>query len=174
MKCPSLCPDDHEHMKDNADIWYCSLCISKMFPLNSIEEGDTFLCELNGIDIDRHTIESLSDSLFNPFQLNDKDYHSPLSQIDPDFNFYKNINSHLWLNCNHYMEKSFYDLIKTRTNCLTSRNVFSLCHINIRSLRANLSSLEITLDNLKTHFIAIGVSETWLNDQDCDLYNIEG
>ena len=38
---------------------------------------------------------------------------------------------------------------------------------------SNLSSLEITLDNLKTHFTAIGISETWLNDQNCDLYNIE-
>ena len=61
MKCLSLCPDDLEHMKDNANIWYCSLCISKIFPLNNIEEDDIFLCELNGIDIDEHTIESLSD-----------------------------------------------------------------------------------------------------------------
>ena len=174
MKCLSLCPDELEHMKDNANIWYCSLCISKIFPLNNIAEDDIFLCELNGIDIDEHTIESLSDRLFNPFQLNDKDYYSPLSQIDPDVNFYNNINTHLGLNCNYYMENSFYDLIKARTNCLTSENVFSLCHINIRSLRANLFSLEITRDNLKTHFTAIGISETWLNDQNCYLYNNEG
>ena len=49
-----------------------------------------------------------------------------------------------------------------------------MCHINISSLRANLSSLEITLDNLKNHFTAIGIAETWLNDQNFDLYNIKG
>ena len=33
---------------------------------------------------------------------------------------------------------------------------------------------KIILDNLKTHSTAIGISETGLNDQNCDLYNIEG
>ena len=28
--------------------------------------------------------------------------------------------------------------------------------------------------NLRIHFTAIGVSETWLNDHICDLYHIEG
>ena len=74
MKCLSLCPNDHEHMRDNANIRYCSLCISQIFPLNNIEEDDIFLCELNGIDIGEHTSESLSGRLFNPIQLNDKNY----------------------------------------------------------------------------------------------------
>ena len=174
MKCLSLCPNDHEHMRDNANIWYCSLCVSQIFPLNNIEEDDIFPCELNRIDIDEHTIESLSGRLFNPFQLNDKDYYTPLSQIDPDANFYYNFHSHLGLNCNYYMENSFYDLINAQMNRLTSENLFSLCHINIRSLRANLSSLELTLNNLRINFTAIGVSETWLTDHNCDLYNIEG
>ena len=171
MKCLSLCPDDHEHMRDNANTWYCSSCISQIFPLNSIEEDDILLCELNGISIDEHTIGSLVECLFNLFQLNDKDYYTPLSEIDPDVNFYNNINSHLGLNCNYYLENSFYDLMKTQTNCLSTDNVFSLCHINIHSLRVNLSALELTLDNLRIHFTAIGVSETWLNDHICDLYH---
>ena len=49
-----------------------------------------------------------------------------------------------------------------------------LCHINIRSIKANLPSFEICLDNLKGEFSAIGVSETWLQDSDCSFYNIEG
>ena len=57
MKYLSLCLDDYEHMKDNANIWYCSVLISKIFPLNNIEEDDIFLCELNVIDIDEHTIK---------------------------------------------------------------------------------------------------------------------
>ena len=67
MKCLSLFPNFHEHMRDNANTWYCSLCISQIFPLNNIEEDDIFQCELNGIDIDEHTIKSLSGRLFNPF-----------------------------------------------------------------------------------------------------------
>ena len=115
----------------------------------------------------------LMNILLNPFQFNDKDYYTQLSQIDPDVNFYNDINSHLGLYCKYYIENSFYNLINAQMNRLTSENLFSLCHINIRSLRANLSSLELTLNKLRIHFTA-GVSETWLTDHNCDLYNIEG
>ena len=70
------------------------------------------------------------------------------------------------------MENPFHDLMEARTNCLTSENMF-FGHINMRSIRANFSSLQLTLDNLGTHFTEIGVSETWINDQNSDLYNIE-
>ena len=53
-------------------------------------------------------------------------------------------------------------------------NEFSLCHMNIRSLKANLSSFEICLENIGLKFYKIGVSETWLNDVTCNLYNIHG
>ena len=150
------------------------LCVTQIFPLNTIEDDDIFLCELNGIDIDDYTIDSLSCRLFNPFQLNDKDYYTPLSQIDPDVNFYNNVNSHLGLNCNYYLENTFYELVKSQMHNSTTENVFSLCHLNIRSLRANLSAFELTLHNLRFHFTAIGISETWLNDHNCDLYDIAG
>ena len=174
MKCLSLCTDDHEHMRANIATWYCSSCIIQIFPSNTIEEDDILICELNGIDIDKYTIDSLSSRLFNPFQLNDKDYYTPLSQIDPDANFFNNVNSHLELSCNYYLENSFYDLVKSQMNNLTTENMFFLCHLNIRGLRANLSALELTLHNLGIHFTAIGISETWLNDYNCDLYDIDG
>ena len=74
MKCLSLSPDDHEYMRGNTSTWYCGLCVTQIFPLNTIED-DIFLCKLNGVDIGDYTIDSLSCRLFNPFQLNDKDYH---------------------------------------------------------------------------------------------------
>ena len=174
MKCLSLSPDDHEYMRANTSTWYCMLCVTQIFPLNTIEDDDIFLCELNGIDIDDYTIDSLSCRLFNPFQLNDKDYYTPLSQIDPDVNFYNNVNSHLGLSCNYYLENTFYELVKSQMHNSTTENGFSLCHLNIRSLRANLSAFELTLHNLRFHFTAIGISETWLNDHNCDLYDIAG
>ena len=127
----SLCPDYHEHMSDSAKSCYCSSCISHIF-LNTVEEDDILFCELNAINIDEHTtcIGSLAERLFNLFQLNDKDYYTPLSEIDPDdVNLYSNIDSHLGLNCSYYLENSFYDLMNAQTNCLSTDNVFSLCHI---------------------------------------------
>ena len=55
MKCLSLYP----HMRDSTNTWYCSSRISQIFPLNTIEDGDILLCELNEISIDEHTIGSL-------------------------------------------------------------------------------------------------------------------
>ena len=49
-----------------------------------------------------------------------------------------------------------------------------MCHINIRSLKANLASFETCLANLNFEFTLIGVSETWLQDDNCDLYNLDG
>ena len=49
-----------------------------------------------------------------------------------------------------------------------------MCHINIRSLKANLGSFETCLANLNFEFTVIGVSETWLRDDNCDLYNLDG
>ena len=148
MKCLSLSPDDHEYMRANTSTWYCRLCVTQIFPLNTIEDDDMFLCELNGIDINDYTIDSLSCRLFNHFQLNDKDYYTPLSQIDPDVNFYNNVDSHLGLSCNYYPENTFYELVKSQMYNSTTENVFSLCLLNISSLRPNLSAFELTLHNL--------------------------
>ena len=42
--------------------------------------------------------------------------------------------------------------------------LFSLRHMNSRSLKVNLSAFQACLDNIKLQFSAIGISETWLND----------
>ena len=129
MKCLSLSPDDHEYMRANTSTWYCRLCVTQILPLNTIKDDDIFLCELNGVDIDDYTIDSLCCRLFNPFQLNDKDYYTPLSQIDPDVNFYNNVNSHLGLNCNYYLENTVYELVKSQMCNSTTENGVSLCHL---------------------------------------------
>ena len=50
---------------------------------------------------------------------------------------------------------------------------FSLCSFNIRSMRKNLGSFNSYLDILH-NFSVIGLTETWLKDEDCDLFNIPG
>ena len=46
--------------------------------------------------------------------------------------------------------------------------VFSLCHISIRSQKASLKSFEICLENLQFNFTVIGITK-WLNVYNCDL-----
>ena len=47
-----------------------------------------------------------------------------------------------------------------------------MCHINLRSINANLSDFECYLDMLHMDFSVIGITETWLNKSSCDLYSL--
>ena len=50
----------------------------------------------------------------------------------------------------------------------------SLCHLNIRSIKKNVSNFETDMDCLNFRFSIIGFTETWLRDDICDLYGIDG
>ena len=56
----------------------------------------------------------------------------------------------------------------------SSGNVFSLCHINTRSLSRKVHQFETYLDLLKHRFTVIGLTGTWLKHSNCDLYGIKG
>ena len=58
--------------------------------------------------------------------------------------------------------------------CKSSKNVFSVCHMNIRSMSKNIKEFETYLDLLKHEFTVIGLTETWLKESNCDLYGIKG
>ena len=134
-----------------------------------MEDNDIFIAEINNMDIEAKTIKSLSESLFNPLELNNDDIYSPLCDVDPDANYFNELNAHISQNCNYYYEDSFHDIIKTRFKNMINHHVFSLCHINIRSLKANLTAFEICLQNLEFQFSVIGMTETWLTDSNSDL-----
>ena len=48
-------------------------------------------------------------------------------------------------------------------------------HLNIRSIRNKLDSLKNLNDSLNKNLDIIGLTETWLNKNDCEqYYNLEG
>ena len=49
-----------------------------------------------------------------------------------------------------------------------------LCHLNIRCLKQNLADFERYLNLLYMRLTISGVSETWLDDCDCLLYELNG
>ena len=57
----------------------------------------------------------LSDNLFLPFELNDKDY-SIFSDTDPDLHYYNSLNQ-LTYKCNYYLESSFNEGMKNDGPC---------------------------------------------------------
>ena len=149
-------------------------CALQRYCLSINENEDVFMCDINCIETCSRTIEQLSELIFNPFELNMDDHYSPLYDVDPDMNYYNELDSHIGLNCNYYFDNSFPCVIHEKLKETDMKCVFSLCHINIRSLKANLPALENCLDIMDFKFSIIGISETWLRDWNCDLYNIEG
>ena len=58
--------------------WYCSNCLSGLFPFNHIEGDEMFIAEINTIEIGPKVINSSHEMLFNPFEVNEDEYYSTL------------------------------------------------------------------------------------------------
>ena len=72
--------------------------------------------------------------------------------------------------CNYYIDPYFNEHIINKVPA--TKSLFSLCHVNIRSIRKNLSEFEIYLQLLDHEFTIICLTETWLNDSFCEIYDI--
>ena len=139
-----------------------------MLPFNHIEENNGFYAAVH--ELSKSTADSLrylSDKVFQPFESDYNDYEE-LNDTDPDFNFYNAMNQNR--SCNYYLESSFNDMI----NKSKEKGTFSLCHLNIRSMKKNITNFELFLDLLDHDFTVVGLTETWLSECDCDLYKLHG
>ena len=171
MKCITLCPDYTQKLTEEMNNWYCPTCLSCLFPYNLITDENDFISAIADIScVSQKSFCYLSDKLFMPFELNDKDHRSALCDINPDLHFYQEFNQ-ATVKCNYYLETKFNDEISKPNG---TKDVLSLCHVNIRSARKNLGDFENYLNMLNHDFTIIGLSETWLNDNDSDLYGLCG
>ena len=171
MKCITLCPDYTQKLTEEMKNWYCPTCLSCLFPYNLITDENDFISAIADIScVSQKSFCYLSDKLFMPFELNDKDHRSALCDIDPDLHFYQEFNQ-ATVKCNYYLETKFNDEISKPNG---TKDVLSLCHVNIRSARKNHGDFENYLNMLNHDFTVIGLSETWLNDNDSDLYGLCG
>ena len=103
---------------------------------------------------------------FNPFQTNNNiAYSQHNTNLDNSFN----INE---IDCNYYLPTEFLTQSKKHLN-LT--NTLCIMHLNIRSIRNKLDSLKNLNDSLHKNLDIIGLTETWLNKNDCEqYYRLEG
>ena len=115
-------------------------------------------------------IQYLSDILFSPFELNDYDHQFDTFDADPDLNYFNSFNQYI-TNCNYFLESAF---INEMSKSYQMKQNFSLCHLNIRSMRKKLKSFENYLDLIGHRFTILAFTETWLKDNDCDLFSIPG
>ena len=164
MNCITLNKLEQEEYLKNQNNWNCLNCYSDLFPFNNLEDDDEFItyaCHQNPV---------LKDRIFTPFELNEENESLTMYDIDPDYNYYHDINYLLTCKCQYYQEESFASEIVKHS----ASNEFSICHVNIRSAKKNLCDFANYLNLLNYQFSVVALSETWFHENECDLYDIEG
>ena len=168
LKCSSFSHNEYIALSNSPEPWFCSSCIISLFPFNHFEDDTDFYFSLFDFTSDSFNTELLKDKYFNPFLDDPQSRHLLLnSDIDPDSNVFTK-NSQLLSNC-IYLTSNEFNKIST-----SSSNIFSLFHVNIRSLSKNFADFSEFISTLNISFSSIGVSETWLRDFNENLYSIPG
>ena len=93
IKCLSFVSNDDNLYTNRTDnIWFCTCCTKEIYPFNHYDDDEEHLNALSdywAFSFDFVNNE-LSEKIFIPFDLNE-DATSPLKEVDPDMNFYKEI-----------------------------------------------------------------------------------
>ena len=172
--CSGLSKAQYEYARSDTS-WYCKKCIEEIFPFNHIDDECIFLRAISEISVSSDIIVRYHSEckIFNPFEINEDDsnileYHGDL---DPDKCFFNQHSHSLLEACNYQTEQTFNNYVSQKG---ISNNNFSVFHLNIRSVPANLSSLLSDMENLDHRFSVIGLTETWLNPSNIDAYGIDG
>ena len=79
MKCITLSTEYTEEILHGANTWYCGQCMSSIFPFNALENDLYFLSAIADFTLTNgQSMSYLTEKLFIPFELNDKDQASVL------------------------------------------------------------------------------------------------
>ena len=171
IKCISLNPEETISISSSED-WICVTCSSNIFPFNHFFEDSDFyeaIYTKDHFDIDW---DKLANLVFNPMSSDDVKISSPLDDIDPDDNFFNELAYHATTLCKYYNEDKFHTEVSNPTSL--HKNKFSLLHANLRSMPRNFSAFSDYIDTLKHKWTCIGITETWLTENNHDLYNLNG
>ena len=100
LKCTSFSLNDYTNLANSTEPWFCSSCLSTIFPFNHFENDTDFyfsIFDFNSTPC--FDSELLKNKCFNPF-LDDPDSRHLLlnSDIDPDSNIFAD-NSNVLSNC---------------------------------------------------------------------------
>ena len=108
LKCLALSPDSMNAILEETS-WICLVCLGCIFPFNQVDDDSEFIEVLDDFfPSNNNTLLFLSDNIFQPFLFDDS--ISPLDNIDPDVNFYNDLDLG---ECKYYLENTFEDEIST-------------------------------------------------------------
>ena len=151
--------------------------LSCRLPFNRLNETD-FQNTITSLTADKIEHDNIN-LIFNPFDNkhakgdNSTCSNDGLEDLNPDYNFYTDVNNQSIENSKYFLTQDFAELIDKK--CV-HENQFSVLSLNIRSIRNKVDHLLNYLKSLNHTFTAIALTETWLNDDTCDIdnFNIPG
>ena len=151
------------------ELWYCPYCEQAIFPFNHFDDdGDFYSAVIEGMLDCSHRLQEINNKIFTPFEINDS-FDTPFADIDPDYQYYTNFHQNGNLNCDYYFEDKFRSKLDK-----TYESQLSLFHLNIKSISKHYDELELYLNSLDFKFSFIGLSETWLDDNKEEFYDLNG
>ena len=124
------------------------------------------------MDMGDYDIDELNKTSCDPWgsHWEDEDGEGAMSDIDPDKKNYGTDANRISNNCLYYNISNLNMEISKHQN----EDSLALFHLNIRSLRKNVTNFSICLDTIEKKYDVIALSETWLKDYNADLYQIDG
>ena len=90
-------------------------------------------------------------------------YYTINGSIDPDNNLHNRVN----LDSLYYTDDEFNTKVVPKSEGSSN---FSIIHFNTRSMAANFNKLKACIDY---KFDVIAISETWMNDNESEEYQLE-
>ena len=129
-KCNNLTPTDFKSIKNSDEKWFCTSCITSIFPFNS-NSNYTLTKNKN------------TSNIKNFFT----DLNTLAEQNDSDV---ENVTG---INCKYYDSEEF-------TETFSRSKHFSAFHLNIASLSKHFDELQTLLSLLGVNFSVIGITET--------------
>ena len=115
----------------------CQNCLDDSLPFQKLDDFDYEFTVLKGNNINDWDMDRLSRLKFKPF-----DTHSDIALTSNN----KNLNYSTKINCEYYLPNDFSCLMKTANTA--NGDIFSITHLNIRSLSNKLNSLKQLLNSL--------------------------
>ena len=151
------------------ELWYCPYCVQAIFPYNHFDDDDDFYSAvIEGMLDCPFRLHEINSKVFTPFEINDS-FDTPFSEIDPDYQYYTNLHQNGNLNCDYYYEDKFRCKLHK-----TDESRLSLFHLNIKSISKHYDELELYLKSLEFKFSFIGLTETWLDVDKEEFYDLNG
>ena len=109
--------------------------------------------------------------VFNPFEWNEN-INFPMCDLDPDLQYFADSRFSNNRSCDYYTEETFNSFIEKEQ--LLDRNSPSYLLHNVRSIAKHFPEIALFLNELQLQFDFLTITETWLNETNYELFNIDG